>query len=252
MRSEIDILEEYSTAFRDLINERVWDKGESPAKLLRLNSDNDWSFICVAMDIVGDASLAMRNFAEFALEGPTKYNDVGERYLRLYGVLSAVYIQQQAVLKLYALMGCPSPKEQKGRFEALVLRELRHKLASHGLDYLEPDGSSPSAYVPVRMDLAGFSCTITKNRGDGSETIRIDEALVEHCKLTVSVLDSVYEKSVKTLFRGQKKRIEQFNQKLEELRQVRDGSLIIRFGSDDGASKISRLIINAGARDEDA
>jgi hypothetical protein len=45
------------------------------------------------MDIVGDASLAMYNFAEFSLDGPTKYEDTGERYLRLYGLLSAVYIQ---------------------------------------------------------------------------------------------------------------------------------------------------------------
>lgn len=244
MRDNIEILDEYSSAFRDLVNARVWAQGESPASLLRLNSSNDWSFICVAMDIVGDASLAMHNFAKFSLDGPTKYEEVGERYLRLYGLLSAVYIQQQALIKLYYLMNCPSPAEQKKRFELLKIRELRHKLASHGLDYLESDGSVPYAYVPVRMELQKYSCTITKNRGDSSETVNIGEALSEHCKLAVSILDSIYEKSVKTLFKGQRTRIDEFNEKLEELRAVKNGAVIIRAPQNGDTPRVERVIID--------
>lgn len=244
MKIAIDVLEEYSTAFRDLVNTRVWAKGESPARLLRLNNKNDWSFICVAMDIVGDASLAMYNFAEFSLDGPTKYEDTGERYLRLYGLLSAVYIQQQALLKLYSLMNCPSPTKQKNKFELLKIRQLRHKLVSHSLDYLESDGSIPFAYVPIRMNLKGFSCTITKNRGDKSETVKIDDALSEHCKFAASVLDNIYEKSVKTIFKGQHSRIDEFNEKLKELRQIKSGNLILRAPKNRYSPKVTRIVIS--------
>jgi hypothetical protein len=249
MRDDIEILDEYSSAFRDLVNTRVGVQGEPPASLLRLNSSNDWSFICVAMDIVGDSSLAMHNFARFSLDGPTKYEEVGERYLRLYGLLSAVYIQQQALIKLYSLTNCPSPAEKKKQFELLKIRELRHKLSSHGLDYLESDRSVPYAYVPVRMELQKYSCTITKNRGDSSETVNIGEALSEHCKLAVSVLDSIYEKSVKTLFKGQQTRIDEFNEKLEELRALRRGAVIFRAPQNGNTSEVTRVVIDA-AKDE--
>lgn len=68
----LSAVESYSDAFRDLVNDRVSWKGE-PARKLRLNTDEDWSFVCVAMDILGDASLALHNFLEFGIDGPTKY-----------------------------------------------------------------------------------------------------------------------------------------------------------------------------------
>src|ERR1041384_7357077 len=102
MNSPLDVLEGYADAFRSLVNARVWGRDESPEDALRLNDPRDWSFICVAMDVVGDAALALRNFLRFSLDGPSRYEDVGERYLRLYGALSAAYVQQQAVLKLYS------------------------------------------------------------------------------------------------------------------------------------------------------
>lgn len=243
MKQKIETVELYADAFRELVNARVWAKDESPAALLRLNSENDWSFICVAMDIVGDTSLALHNFERFALEGPTKYESSGEKYLRLYGVLSAAYIQQQAALKLYALMNCSGPNREKQKFDTLQIRVMRHKLASHGLDYLDANSDTPSAYVPVRIDLGGYTCTVTENRGDTSESVDLQAAINEHCDAVISVLDRTYEKSVRTLFKGQSKRISEFTQKLDEMRQVRDGAVIIRIPGAAGSSGISRIVI---------
>lgn len=128
MNQPNDILQKYADAFRELINDRVWSGKDEPSKLLRLNQESDWSFICVAMDIVGDASLAIDNFLEFGLDGPTKYDSTGERYLRLYGLLSAVYIQQEAVRKLFSLMNCPNPKQIKSKYDVLEIRLLRHQM----------------------------------------------------------------------------------------------------------------------------
>ncbi len=228
MKDHNIILEKYASAFRDLVNARIWDKDESPKTLLRLNDDNDWSFICVGMDVVGDASLAIANFLRFSLNGPTRYEDVGERYLRLYGILSAVYIQQEAIRKLYALMNCPNPKDIKSEFDRLEIRTLRHQLASHSVDFFESRGEKPQAFVPVRMGLEGFSCTITENRGDQSRTIKLDEAIINHCELSVSVLDRIYEKSIVTFFKGQDKKIREFNKKLKDLRFERDGNIILQ------------------------
>lgn len=246
-----EVLQSYAEAFRELVNARVWAKSESPAEALRLNNESDWIFICVAMDVVGDASLALDSFLRFSLDGPTRYEDVGERYLRLYGLLSATYVQQQAVLKLYSLMNCPSPKDIRAEFNALEIRTLRHQLASHSVDFQEPGMPGTQAFVPVRIDLSGFSCVVTENRGDKTRTIRLDEAVNAHCVAVVSVLDRIYEKSVKTLFKGQDSKIAEFNTKLADLRFVRDGNLIIG-GPNNGKSFQIRVVLANPSNDGNA
>jgi hypothetical protein len=84
----IFLLEKYLSAFRDLINVKVFESDKSVKELLRLNTRADWEFLCAAMDIIADASAAILHVQMFGLSGPTKYDDMGERYLRLYGCLA--------------------------------------------------------------------------------------------------------------------------------------------------------------------
>ena len=230
MKKNIDIIEKYSEAFRELINACVWSSDEAVEKLLKLNNENDWSFICTAMDVVGDTSLAIDNFIKFALDGPTRYRDKGEQYLRLYGILSAAYLQQEAVLKLYYLMNCPKPKDIKVKFDILDIRNLRHQLASHSLGCFEPQSQNDIVhpFVPVRISLEGFICEVTKNRGDSIEKYELDDAILKHCEVVIYVLDIIYEKSIKTIFKGQEKKISEHNLILEDLRFERDGNIIVK------------------------
>ncbi|MBU6249244.1 MAG: hypothetical protein KGN77_15990 [Xanthomonadaceae bacterium] len=229
----LSAVESYSDAFRDLVNDRVGWKGE-PARKLRLNTDEDWSFVCVAMDILGDASLALHNFLEFGIDGPTKYDDTGEKYLRLYGLLSAAYIQQQAALKLHNLMNCTRQKEFKRRVDQLAIRALRHQLASHSLDCKDFSANSVSAFVPVRIDLGGFNCTVTENRGDRSASYNLRNAVRDHCEFMLDLLDATYEKSYKTIFKNQAAKLEKHSSKLEELRHVKAGHLVFKSQHPDG------------------
>lgn len=234
--SKIRAVESYSDAFRDLVNDRVGWKGE-PARKLRLNAEGDWSFICVAMDILGDASLALHNFVEFGIDGPTKYDDTGEKYLRLYGLLSAGYVQQQAALKLHKLMNCTHQKEFKAKADELKIRALRHQLASHSLDCIDYADKSVSAFVPIRIDLGGYNCTVTENRGDRSASYNLKNAVTEHCEFMLELLDAIYEKSHKTLFKNNHVKLAEHGEKLKELRQIKAGNLVIR-GVGPGASNI--------------
>lgn len=227
-KKRIEVLQSYADTFRELVNARVWGKEEEPSKALRLSLKSDWSFVCVAMDVVSDASLAIESFLQFGLDGPSRHDDVGERYLRLYGLLSAAYVQQQAVLKLFSLMNCPNPKSLKAEFDKLELRTLRHQLASHSLDFKTPEAAAAQAFVPVRIGLNGFSCMVTENRGDRTRTVKLDEAIDSHCRKIVDAIDTILEKSIGTIFRGYAKRIKEFKEKLADLRSERDGNLIVR------------------------
>ncbi|MET4568211.1 hypothetical protein [Rhodanobacter soli] len=223
----LSAVESYSDALRDLVNDRVSWKGE-PARKLRLNTDEDWSFVCVAMDILGDASLALHNFLEFGIDGPTKYDDTGEKYLRLYGLLSAAYIQQQAALKLHNLMNGAKQKDFKRRADQLAIRILRHQLASHSLDCRDFSTNSVSAFVPVRIDLGGFNCTVTENRGDGSASYNLREGVKGHCEFMLDLLDATYEKSYRTLFKNNRAKLDEHSGKLEELRHAKAGHLVFK------------------------
>lgn len=161
MKTYIDVLDSYASEFRGLVNKKVLSRspnggaGQSIQLSLKFNNQRDWDFLSTSMDIVGDASNAIRNFLQFGLDGPTRYNDVGERYLRLYGVLTATYIQQQAVLKLYKLMNVPNPQDIKDKLDALEIRTLRHKLASHGTDYKEVTGPNIGTFIPIQITVRG-------------------------------------------------------------------------------------------------
>lgn len=228
MKSSIDVLDSYSSAFRDLVNAKVQSDRKGVRELLRLNRDNDWNFLCTAMDVVGDASGAIRNFLRFGLDGPTRYQDVGERYLRLYGLLSAAYIQEQSAIKLFELMNVPHLKAVKAKFDALEIRDLRHKLASHSTDYSNGATQAIETYVPIQIGVGGFVCTFTNNESTMQRAVDLEKAIEDHCRLVISVLDETYEKAVRTLYKGQSKKLDEFSERLQDLRTEKDGGLVIR------------------------
>lgn len=229
MNTKIELVEKYGEAFRELINAKIWSSQSDIRKTLCLSKDEDWSFLCVSMDIVEDACTANKNFLDFGLNGPTKYNDIGEKYLRLYGVLSSTYIQQEALLKLYQLMNVPpSLKKGKELVNNLLIRSLRHKLCSHSTNYCDKKSNSTQAYVPIRIDLDNFNCTYAKDGRGHHKSIDLKEAVDEHLIMMIELLDRILEKAIKTLFKGQEtsKNCVGFSDKLNDLRILRKGGFV--------------------------
>ena len=226
MKTCLDVINGYAGAFRDLVNSRIRCDKRSIRELLRLAKDGDWEFLCTSMNIVGDANEAIRNFLRFGLDGPTHYEDLGEKYLRLYGMLTAAYIQQQTATEIYRIMNVGSLKDLKKRFVALSIRTLRHKLASHSTDFVEHMKGNKKAYVPIRISLKGYEC---EYRGtDKHERVDLKKALEEHARLVINVLDEIYEKSTNTLYEGQKKELARHAERLDELRIERDGGIVLK------------------------
>jgi hypothetical protein len=132
------------------------------------------------MDIIGDASTAIDNVQRFGLSGPTKHDDMGEKYLRLYGMLSAVYIPQEAILTIYCIMCVGNFKGMRMKFESLEIRQLRHKLSSHGTAYLNNKTNITEAYVPLRYEIGDTDVTAVNNTSSCREKINLKEAIETH------------------------------------------------------------------------
>ena len=235
MNTKVELVEKYGSAFRDLINTKIWPSKADIRETLRLSKDEDWAFLCISMDIVGDACTAINSFLKFGLNGPTKYDDVGEKYLRLYGILSATYIQQEALLKLYQLMNVP-PSLNRGKelVDSLLVRSLRHKLCSHSTNYFDKESDSIQAYVPIRFGLDNFNCTFAKNGRGNHKSVDLKEAVDEHLNVMIELLDKIMEKAIKTLFKGQEssKSYINFSEMLDDLRVIRKGGIVQQLPND--------------------
>jgi hypothetical protein len=233
----LDLLQKYDCTFRKMVNSKVRSSDRSIKELLRLNSDADWEFLTAAMDIIGDTAAAISHFQRFGLGGPTKYDDLGEKYLRLYGLLSAIYIQQQAILTIYKLMNVTNLKQTRAAFEALQIRQLRHKLSAHGTDYLNKSGTT-EAYVPLRLDLGDRTVTAVQYASSlRQEKTDLGAAIDAHARLMIDTMDKICAKTIKSLFKGHSKKVEEFTEELSDLRIEKSGGMVIKGGAE-GAPKL--------------
>jgi hypothetical protein len=230
MKSNIKILDRYLGEFRDLVNSVVWRNLSRPIKeSLKLSEESEWNFLCASMDIAGDASTAIAHFLRFGLDGPTRYDDVGEKYLRLYGLLSATYIQQQATYKICKLVNVPTLKAIAGTFNALEIRELRHKLASHGTDFSNKSKNSIEAFAPIRMGIGGMAVDYSNFTGKSEQhSVNLKEAINAHCTVVTDALDTAMSKAINTLYKGHRKKITEWNERLDTLRIERKGGSAIK------------------------
>ena len=147
---------------------------------LKLNKKEDWNYILASEDILEDTNEAISNFLRFGVSGPTKYNDLGEKYLRLYGVLNATYLQQQAVLNIYKFIQCPGVSSRKKQIDDLDVVTLRHKLASHSANYEDQEAREMHVFVPVRMELNDFECSYFNHYNDDYKTVDLKSAIEDH------------------------------------------------------------------------
>ena len=166
----------------------IRDYGHDPRQLPRLFADLFvWHQLWAAMDIIDDVDNAMAAYLDS--EFPT---NIGEKYLRIYGALQGLFLQQDALLNLIgtihpaknirlndvlkdirearnASIGHPTQLRRKGVLSAHGI--VQHSMRKDGfelLSYPEKDGKM-FQYVPVRR-------LIEKQR---AEAVRILSEVVE-------------------------------------------------------------------------
>ncbi len=101
-------LNERISEIRDLIN--------SSRKQHQLLQDSAlWYMLCSCMDTIGDTEEALESF----LKKDTDSSDKGRNYLRIYGALQALFVQQEAIKNLHEALKIPYTEEAS-------LEKIRH------------------------------------------------------------------------------------------------------------------------------
>jgi hypothetical protein len=126
------------------------------------STTENWNTLTSSMDALEDTHHAISAFVAAAskLEPEHQKREVGERYLRTYGVMQAFVIQQDAALNLHVSLGMPQPDLRP----LDQIRDLRIAAAGH------PTLQDRPKKLPRR---AHFISQITLG-DDGMELLTVD------------------------------------------------------------------------------
>lgn len=113
-------------------------------KHLTLGSIAEYDFIIDSYYLFEDTQLAKRNFLHSSCT-----EEFGEAYLRVYGLLNACYLQQQAVFVCAEVLGIKLPKQQ---IESCEIFDYRNCFAAH-----TPNRGHREAQHSYILDRSGLS-----------------------------------------------------------------------------------------------
>jgi len=100
-------------------------------EFLGVSSGQSYNFIIDSLYLLEDTQLAKQNFNEFGVSGPTKYQNFGEVYLRVYGLLNACYLQQQAIIEIKKNLRLSLDKNELKEIRECPIFDLRNTFAAH-------------------------------------------------------------------------------------------------------------------------
>ncbi|WP_152538389.1 hypothetical protein [Aquimarina megaterium] len=114
---------------------------------LKFENTDDHLRLRACIDLTEDSQFAISEFYKNGLI--TTSNGHGEMYLRLYGVLNAVYLQMQSTIELIELFKVPYKKKIATELKALKIIDIRNKLGAHTPNYvnvIEQDKRKKESY----------------------------------------------------------------------------------------------------------
>jgi hypothetical protein len=173
-------MHEYTEKIRDFIN-------EPRARYALLKNLGLWHQLCSALDVVEDSDLAIASFSA----GEFPATD-GARYLAVYGLLQALFLQQDAVFNICESLGIPEKLESYPGLKEI--REIRNASTGHPTKKERPKSQPTSYHFISRPTLTLNGFELHSSYGDGTidfKSISIPELIAEQRRYVSHILGSV-------------------------------------------------------------
>src|SRR5215471_7501304 len=152
----------------------VRDYVGDPRHQPRLMADDfRWHQLCVAMDTIGDTESAVSAYLD--REFPS---DIGEKYLRIYGILQGLFLQQDALIELInAIRPVKNIQPRDLLTDVLIdVRGARNKSVGHPTKLGRKAPFSTHAIVQHSMRKEGFELmSYPKKNGQVFQTVPVLE-----------------------------------------------------------------------------
>ena len=184
-----------------------------------------WNIILNSYYIIDDTELAKKSFKQFYLQGPSRHQDIGERYLRLYGFLNSVYQQKLAIDNLMEVFKLPKQKEFSKKLSENTLLILRNKIGAHPSNYKDVKEDSEhkfNVYEISRSDLQMDRLKLQKNQKD-FEDYDLTKTFADFDKLIEEILCELTGKIIKKLFNNQGEIFTEF----QKVNEIKNGAIIL-------------------------
>lgn len=147
---ELKSFQETSSLFRDMINDprRHYNLFKRP---------KDFNTVCSAMDIIDDILYALNSYAA------SKHADQGLAYLEIFGVLQGLYVQQDAIRKLYLIITGKEIDLNSDYPDIKVVRDIRTRVAGH------PVTGNGASHFLVRYTVSKWGFKLWEYHSDGNK-----------------------------------------------------------------------------------
>ncbi|MCP4969259.1 MAG: hypothetical protein GY932_01540 [Arcobacter sp.] len=184
-----------------------------------------WNIMLNAIYLIEDTELAKISFLKFGLQGPSRYDDVGEKYLRLYGILNSIYQQYLAVSNLLELYKIPNKSKIIAEYKNTRIIELRNKIGAHSANFIEDKNSNKKFDVfEVSRDQMNYeNILILKNQEDFDKFDLYSDIKIFD-KLFMKHLSGIIAKVIKKVFNNHTK----FKKELDLINEEIKGNTVIK------------------------
>lgn len=190
---------EYTQKIRDFIN-------ESRRQFNLLKNHKFWNQLCSSIDVIEDCDLAIDAYinSEFG-------EDYGEKYLKLYGILQALFLQQDAVTNLCESLGFTNNLASHPKLKEI--RDIRNDSIGHSTK--RGDYKSYHFISRTTITKSGFQIISDYER---NKTTSRNVSITELIKIQRKYLSEILKKVISVLCNEEKAHKEKFKmEKLESL-----------------------------------
>ncbi len=198
-------------------------------KYFGFDTEFGWNILMNAFYVFEDTELAKKDFDKFELQGPSRHKNIGEKYLRLYGILNSFYQQNLALLNLMELFKLDSKASWSKQLKESCIK-LRNKIAAHSTNYSTNRNTKEfDVYEVSRPQLDQGKLRLLKNQ-ETFETYDLKKSIEDFNKKVQEILSEILKKFMKKKFHNQGKNYEEY-MKLEKLKNgaIELGDQIIEF-----------------------
>jgi hypothetical protein len=184
MATTNESVRDLESAIRDRVNQ---------AKLgSRLRKDKQaWNEIVSSLDVIGDTELAL---GAYLSSYPSEIDD-GMRYLLTYGVLQALYLQQDAVIHLSAALGGRSKKEILSDGRLRTARDIRNQAVGHPTRKDRPKPITTHQISRISLGQHGFDMLTADEHGEHRmESVSVVKLIREQREAMTETLKALDDK----------------------------------------------------------
>lgn len=186
----------------------------------------DYKIMRTCIDLIQDTEYAIIDFAEYQLSRTRARVSQGEIYLRLYGILNAIYLQRQAILQVAELVKYPGKKNLQKELDSHRILEIRNIAGSHTVNFITDKSQS---FKSKEGNLNHFRLTQCELKEDASnltivdcfgkyEQINLKELVYDYNSLSERLLTEIIEKYLKTLCKNDPYTLSRFLETITDVR----------------------------------